>query len=69
MTPNKLCELPLCSYIIIRLFVQFKLRIGEIQKIALYKFIITVLIVLIWSATESYAGAWLPEVGTYSNLG
>jgi len=44
MTPNKLCELPLCSYIIIRLFVQFKLRIGEIQKIALYKFIITVLI-------------------------
>ena len=66
MTPNKLCELPLCSYIIIRLFVQFKLRIGEIQKIALYKFIITGLIVFIWSATESYAGAWLPEVGTYN---
>ncbi len=95
--PNKFCESLLCSRIIIRCavsllnsFVQFKLRIGKMRKIAPNKFCESLLcsriiircavsllnsfvqfnlgftIVFILSTTESYAGAWLPEVGTYN---
>ncbi len=40
--------------------------LGKVQKIDPYKCSIIGLIVFILCATESYGGAWLPEVGTYN---